>query len=84
MSHRPEDKSINSLITKLGCDEKETRFKNTKSASHGYSVEILDFQCLNFVFFMVYRDFEQVAIFTLKEEEKSALNGVHSEQGNLE
>lgn len=28
---------------------------------------------------MVYRDFEQVAIFALEEEEKSALNNVYNE-----
>jgi len=63
----------NALIPELGCNEKETRFKNTKTGRHRYSVKILDFYCLNFIFFMVNRDLKEVTILALQKEEEGAL-----------
>jgi hypothetical protein len=61
------------LIPKFRYNEKETRFKNTKTGRHRDSVKILDFEYLNLVLFVVNCDLEEVTILALKEEKESTL-----------
>ena len=64
---------VHSLVAEFRSDEEKTRLQDAETRRHGHSIEILDSESGDVLVFMFNGDLEKISIFTLQEEEESAL-----------
>jgi hypothetical protein len=65
--------AVYSLVPKLAGDKQISTLEHTQTRRYGDSVKVLDGHRPNFLSFVLDRQFEQVAIFGLQQEEEGAL-----------
>lgn len=64
---------VSLLVAEFGSDEEETGFENAETGGYWDGVEVLDFECFDFFVFVFNGHLEEIAVFTLEEEEECTL-----------